>query len=437
MLRHVNARWLWLLVLSVAFFAVRAPFIDRPLRGEEGTHAAVMVDRPRGPDYCLIGRIGHEQLKVLFEHPALMYEALRTVGALASPILVRSRQKDAVVVPRLRTLFSLFEFSVVLLLGILLVRERVEAISWPNWLLFVSALSMPLLVLTSTEQQMDGSVGVFMNGLCALAIGAAGLSRLSQRSRLALLFAGAAILGCGKQEWSLALLGTVVAWVAYLIVTRQSLLSGILPRVVLALLCGLLIGNLVSFLYDPVNYRGGYRVMTGISEGHAVWKMNWASYYKVTQEREQWWTVHLVLMALLLVESVASPQRRPFRVLGMIFGASLFFGFCLTGWNSEARYYAPAAIVLLVTLLAGSEPLSVLRKWLWIAASVLLLAEATFRFHQMPPSGGQCQVEKRPCVRIINSGCGWNKDPADFIVDTLSFEDAARRAAKFNLSVCY
>ena len=86
-LRHHRRRRLvtsvaFLLGLSTIYFLARLPWLSDPLRDEEGIFAALVVDRPAGPNHGLVARIDGQEHYEPLGHPALLYETLKLAAAL-------------------------------------------------------------------------------------------------------------------------------------------------------------------------------------------------------------------------------------------------------------------------------------------------------------------------------------------------------------------
>ena len=147
------------------YFATRAYFYQTPIEGEGGIFAELLVNRPATYYNLLNGRLDGKNTYSWAQHPLGLYSAIKALGVLANPYLKGiDWQDDSQITPRVRFVFSLFQFLILsLLLSIVLSRD------WPVHPLLVVILAAvivsPICITTSLDPQVDGSVGVLMHGL--------------------------------------------------------------------------------------------------------------------------------------------------------------------------------------------------------------------------------------------------------------------------------
>ena len=162
---------LFILFFILLYFATRACFYPTPLSGEEGMFAELIVNLPESPDTILSGRVDGKNTYNWPKHPLGIYSFLKTCGVMAQPYIMGVDWKDDIAItPRLRFIFSLFQFLLFMFLLLYIVLSR----DWPAHPLLIVILTAvivsPISISTSWELQVDGGVGVLMHGLLGLAL---------------------------------------------------------------------------------------------------------------------------------------------------------------------------------------------------------------------------------------------------------------------------
>lgn len=412
-------------LLLVALFSFsRWPLLYDPLVYEEGVFADLMLHQPAGPNYLLYARLADTPLRGSAEHPALLYESLRLLGRWAAPWL--APLNDTALNFSLRSLFALVSLPIWLGLGWL---------AWQSGSRFALGLVLagmlaPLSLLSSTQLQLDGSLGVLLTGGVALALLGTATGHLRHPLWLAL---AALLLGLGKQEWSLALLGAIGLAALWAKLRQESLWRGGIA----ALLLGLLVGNTLSFAFDPHNYLGGFRMMLRVGQtGMAVTGPGLGRWSSVLLERLP------LLLSLLLLAGAAWLRPRPPTSIAparILFGFSLllFLGFFASSWGADGRYFAPALVVALATAIAWAP-----RHPPACAAGLLLLAlmlHSTLFFATRsltPCAYPQPQAPTLACVPRLATAQAWRPQAGDFVSDALEWSDAHWLASQHQHALC-
>ncbi len=414
---------LWVLLL-VVFSASRWPLLHDPLVYEEGVFADLILHQPPGPDYLLYARFADTPLRGSAEHPALLYESLRLLGALAASWL--ATLPDAALNPSLRALFALCSLPIWLGLGWLAWQHR----SWPGLGLVLAGMLTPLTLLSSTQLQLDGSLGVFLTGPTALLL----LTAAWGQPVPPLLLAGAALLlGLGKQEWSLALLGALTLalfWTKFQ--PMRPWRNGIL-----ALLLGLLAGNTLSFAFDPHNYLGGFRMMLRVGQtGMAVTGPGLGHWLGVLQERLPLLLSLLLIAGLGLLKPQTPAQPLPARLL-TLFGLLLFLGFFASSWGADGRYFAPALVVAVTAALAWMPRAPTTWAAGLLILALLLHSGAFFATRSLTPCAYPLpQPPVTTCVPRLAAALAWRPQAGEFVSNALEGPDAGWLAQQHQRSLC-
>ena len=442
---------LWLALFAILYFGLRAPDLITPLHYEEGAFGEIFYAQPPNPNYILLGRIDGINLYSSPEHPAIIYEILSHYGQLWK-VLVNYQTLNVVALTFIvRLAFSIFQFLVagVILLMILLWRDSV---SWRDKITLLAWISVlvvtPPAMTISTSVQVDGSVGTLLAGLLAIALLGHRLELYPLRTASVLVLITSLLFGFGKNEWSLALLLALLSTTGYLYLTtrkrRASKNYNPAWRLLGLILAGLLLGNLVSYLYDKGNYLAGFDVMFRISK---------ASNYNFISfgiERLAFAYVNLLLLAFIAVALIRAWKSVDY-ILFLYFslGAILFLAYFVTSWAIEPRYYAASLSLCLAGTVVAYEHLAGAKtRWLMLGISFVLLAvtgnQMVQNKHRMRlylqlelQKSRNEQITTIPpgCIPTLGLGEAFGQE-IDFISNSLSPEGAADLVAKYNRIIC-
>lgn len=403
-----------LLLLICLFFLLRLPFYAQELVGEEGIIAHLFLNEVRKPDYLLISRIDGVDLMAPSQHPAPMYEAINATGRVVKRFIPFDELDELEKAFVLRVVFSLP--VLIVLLGAFLYVYRYYRDNLYYWLaLFVTLISSPVVLVTSTELQVDSFFGIAIFGVWALFVALLSAGNASLKVQAALFFLCNLVAGLGKNEWSLILFLTLLLTLLYVLATcrRDPSFKG-QAAVILVGLAGLAAGNLLSYLYDPLNYVMGWELMTSMSKNHSIFNKakllqlmaimgsRWpyvaqnlllllgAAYLFLrsltkAQLLETWvafllmvggiafvstWSEYLPLTVVSFLVSVAvlalfltvasTLLRReeeqvpphPFALMPVLFSGLLFGAYFVSTWEVGPRYFAVALAVSLFALLS-------------------------------------------------------------------------------------
>lgn len=260
-------------MLILVYLLARVPFLESPLWGEEGMFAHILLEAPQGGATLIVGRVNGEAIHIHPEHPVTPYKLIALIGVPFKAIVqVDSLMPDSELVPLLRFTFSLFLLSV--LISILWLAYTPDSLHEPlarnpgPALLILAVAISPLAVSTSTGLQIDAGPGILMVSILPVVILAFQQGWITGPSFVALAGVGALATGLSKQEWSLALLAAIAATLAYTRLLRcgDQYKRNFAFVVLGSTLSGLVLGNLLSYWYDSINYTGGFNVMTRIVE---------------------------------------------------------------------------------------------------------------------------------------------------------------------------
>ena len=333
----------------------RAPFLSNVLVGEEGMHAAFVLAKgsqapvnEQGIPQLMLGSFEGEAFLGATQHSIGPYVVLRWLSgvwpvAVGDPLPL----SDAL---EARSVQARLPFFLLYLLGVagLLWRWATVCVQSPSWrwwvfggLLFYG-LTTPLAIGGSIQPQIDASVGVALVGLAAWLLTAVWGPGLQVWTAIA----AGALVGFGKQEWTLAF---AAAWVVVLLLSKlwRCANAGTLGGFAL----GLGVGTALTYGLSPADYLASFNLMD-----HFLSKSSDVNRFELLM---QWRSYLAPVLLLLLLMTVAGVGRLPQLVRqspGAVVVAggawAIAVGFAAAGWRGDGfpRYYAPALVASLYAL---------------------------------------------------------------------------------------
>ncbi len=136
------------------YFLARLPVLSDPRYCEVGMFAAIVVNQPPNPDYCLVARIDGQEHYERLAHPAPLYETMKLAAKLWPPVGPESAHDDAFATPRLRFFFCLFQLVAWLgvgLLALLVTRASGVVVRIATMVIVTAAAASPIAVVTSSQ----------------------------------------------------------------------------------------------------------------------------------------------------------------------------------------------------------------------------------------------------------------------------------------------
>lgn len=445
----------FLLLFIVVFFSARIPYYVTPLRGEDGIFAKLVLSHVPGPDYLLLGRVNGIDIFCAPEHPAFMYGIIGGMGTIFRTVCSNWTDfSDVTLITLLRFSFSLFQLALfIALIWIAMVRHdwkfSIESIG--NWVLITVASMTPLAIGPSIALQVDGSSGILMTGFISLVVMREYQSSMSRKMFLPLLGAASFFIGLGKNEWSIIFLAAVLVCFGYCLVRRFT--GGGLSLKqhgsdLLTLFFGNLFGNLASYLFDPINYRGGFNVISRImaSSGYAH-TIGLKRHLDLLNQRWPFLFVVFLLILLILCNVSSRNREKEFWVVFVVaLGCGVAASFSLSSWAVDVRYFAPA----LVPLLAASIMLRPFagRMWQIVAVVVVIgglgIPSATMIKKQFSDYDKAIEYIEAvypsvptnlPCVPRLPTALCYRSN-VEFISNALDVEGARAMTGKYGRYVC-
>ena len=441
----MKPKYLLLVFFILFYFVVRIPSYIIPSSGEEGEMVEIFYNHPVNPNYLLIGIIQGEKLYCAPEHPALTYEIISFYGRLWQMLISFDSWNVTALGIFARFAFSLFQFLIVL--AFLLICSRRKEVEDPLPLMaFIIGLSLtPQVIAYSISLQSDGSIGSLMAGMLLLSLLAYHYNMMDAKKTQVLVFACSLFYGFGKTEWTLAFFVAIVVSATFVLAKKyvdQSSFRSTFNILSLAFI-GLLVGNLISYFYDPFDYLGGFNVM---------WRIGKVSLHplEIISTRWQMVLINLILFAIALVGLFPALKKlNVFYLLFFVWGAALLAGFLATSWAAEPRYYAPSFLVLLGILFLTYEQIDIRRAkpWLWIATVVISIFAivdfsgkiSTEKFSELLNFQSVNEISTpriaTDCIAMMGVGEALVTGE-DFVSTPLGFEGASVLAEKYGETIC-
>ncbi len=423
--------------LTLAFFIVRAPHLSQPLVFEEGLFANLFLNNPPGPNYLLIARISGTPLYNPPSHPGPMYKMIAVTGAAAQKLVPRHILEQTFA---LRTAFSAFSLIPLLIAATFIFTFSTNFRS--SLLIFLCYIFARPSILTSGMLQIDNSVGVLLNGIFILGLGASCFLE-NRRLAAALLFLGATGLGLGKNEW------TIIAVAALAATTVLCLIPGLIPprqlRGLIPLALGLATGNLISIAVDPLNYWSGLDLMKTMAGQHSVLRNHeWSLWARAVMSSLPALKYHAFLAVCVFTvfchQATTRNLRSPFLAFAVTFSLGSFLSFLTsTSSSNDFRYYAPSLFLMTFTLalfLSGREysPYAKIFETVFglVLVAMLFPAAKSFRMHNAPSPASF----RRDCINFAPVADLYNRPEFDFIGNGVAVSDAERLAAQAHKPLC-
>jgi len=431
-----------LLLLIALYFAVRVPLASSPLYGEEGIFADQFANRPAGPDYLLMGRVDGAKIYAPPRHPAPIYKTIEVAGSLGSGFLPANLENDSSVTPPLRLMFSIFQLVIWIGLCAYLLYGKSAPENRVLLGIIAGVIVAPIAVVTSLQLQVDGSVGVIMNGLLALVLMVRARNDHPGRWFLPALFLSTVFLSTGKQEWTIVLSIAVVMWAGYLVLARlkwQESVSAEFGMIAIILL-GMFLGHLHSFSVDPENYLGGMGIIVRMTHTQTVASdAAGADWLKRTSRRLPMLLTPIALIVAIGTLAVFQLKRiKPTHVFLALFGFGLFGAFFVSNWETDPRYFAPSLAVLTMSVVSlFPDYLPKRLGFVMVGIAIFMFGHTAKDFYNgrkmvCEPNWLAHGTQQQPgSLLILSTAQGWNKPGVDFAGSSLGFEGAQDFASQY------
>jgi hypothetical protein len=158
----------------------------------------------------------------------------------------------------------------------------------------------------------------------------------------------------GKNEWSMLFVFSLIASVLYLLfkkyILKQNDEKSESYRIIIFSFLGCVVGNLLSYLFEPALYLSGWNLLLYMSKQSSILSGDGVNkLIAVTQDRFIFITPLIAMIAYTTFYVIKNIRRIEFIVVLSYFISILFFfSFFLSTWGSFPRYFAPSFASLLI-----------------------------------------------------------------------------------------
>ena len=312
-------------------------------------------------------------------------------------------------------------------------------------MIFMAVSISPIAIHTSTNLQVDGSIGVLMNGLFAIVI----LLVLSSAARNAfnyiILFFATFFLATGKQEWSFVLVIALFMTILYTCYIRKKDQSvpKLDPSIAIAIISGLLAGHITSYLIGPQSYMDAFDVLWQFSRAEYLLsgQIEPERWITITSSRMQWICTVAALAAISSILVFGRLKKlKPLELLIWLYGLGLFGAFFMSSNSPSPRYFAPSLVTLTIAIVAISP--TNLSKCVFVAITTLIIlmfaTSGIYLYNNIvkktqKPYFDASEIALKPGqIAILSTAQAWNKPDIDFVNYNAGKKAAERYAAKYN-----
>jgi len=393
--QSINFRLFLVLLTILAILAIRLPFLSKPLTGEEGTHAMLIVQSPSS-DALILGAKEKESLNsclTLIAHIGGRDIFVRPSRNLA-PYCFLNKALNPIASPFYRALTSFedktkFARSIFLgisalgylaLVGICFLSScnlRGTSMVLP-FLILLYASSTVLSVGSSIQPQLDGSLGVGLLGISFFLVALDAAFVLRTQISIALIFLAGYLVAFCKNEWPLALAASILVclvlrtiMIVWIKNGRGSKNSFSIPIKLLFLVLGLGAGMLTCFLISPNDYLSGYRLMQSIGSQ----KYSPLTLIAIFRDLLHPLGILILIAILMTLLNLKEQLHHNFLLLiYLVFAVGITVGFISSGWLGDGfpRYFAPP-MLLVAGYIAAVLPTLFDGKKLYITSLCILI----------------------------------------------------------------
>jgi hypothetical protein len=354
----------------ILIILIRTPFLKQILIGEEGTHTMFVVGYQSKNVYVLgyfeksqviidncyavTGRInGHDVIQSSSRN--IMPYCILGLGIKPLVNLVDLSKLTFIEKSQFaRSLFLLISslgiFCLLLISYFAGGGLPIKLIPLPFAILFFFT-SNQLLIGSSIQPQLDGAFGFLLLGASSLFLYLASNKKTLFLTKFALVFLAGTISAFCKNEWSLALIASVI----FILILRAILLGlGLIEgsisnkkttnRIFGGLILGAIFGMALCYFASPQDYIDGYRLMMSISSQDPYTSLMTTILNPMLRPV----LLSLFIGILLIATNFKNLlSKQPLILLLYIWGCSIFTGYLQSGHTGDGflRYYAPTIIL--------------------------------------------------------------------------------------------
>jgi hypothetical protein len=412
----------------------------------------IFLNHPLGPNYLLVYKVHGVSQYGIPQHPALPYEIFSWLGFVYQKLISYEHLRYQQLIAHAKILTSsiqLIFYLAIIFVVFKVTLERKIRIKIIVWLLLLSIT--PLSINNSNEFQVDSMVGLSMLGFYSLILVSLSQNLIQKKFGYPLIFLASAFIGLGKTEWSIFLFVSIVFSGAYFLLAR--IINGFKFNfhycpgyLVLAILLGGIFGNVLSYLFDSVNYLAGWDLILRESPRSTIFsKDGLSNFLKAFQMRSIFLWAPMILIIygfIVLIKKNTSSAL----FISFCTASTFFFGYFFSTWGGDIpRYFSPAYMALIITGAGMYASFSSMAptKWMKVGeifiASTLFIASIQYLTSQKLLEGHHHGM----LDRNFDPNCLYHipiealqMSEANFIAKGISIEDAELLAKDHGLRLC-
>ncbi|MGE0267392.1 MAG: hypothetical protein AB7S78_02900 [Candidatus Omnitrophota bacterium] len=345
-----------IVLLLTIVVLTRLPFLNAVLCGEEGLFAYAVENVVRGktPRLLVARDVDGTLHEILPEHnlagyvfPAVIYAVFYHAFELEDPASKLYPYRGTF----MRAAVLLI-YGAAMVLAVLIIPAANRL--WGTFLL-TSFACFPLPFLASIQIQYDGAVSAL---LLILFLGCLVRGRQSENS-IGWCAAGAFLLSLGKIEFLLVGIGSIIT-AGFVYEGKKAM-----ARIGLGTCLGVMLGGLLSFLYDAPNFLGGFNMTGRIYMRSVRHEGIWSTFvYKLSLvfqyigSNSAWFIQPLFILMItayfIYRERKNNRPAEPLAVISLSSAVFILVGYCGIAWEGDGfpRYFAPTFILAPLALSA-------------------------------------------------------------------------------------
>ena len=431
-------KMLLIILFAIIFIAIRIPFFENNVRGEEGIFAEIFINHPKGPKYLQIARINGKEVFIYPNHASMISETISFFGKTSQIFFDFSSHSEWAITIALRFFFSLFHlFSWVLVLMSFLKMDGKKG----YLILYIFILSItPIAIKGSVELNIDNSVGVLFTSLLCFSLLVYEYTNKKTFFNYLFVSLSCFLFGFGKTEWSI---GFAISFIIAIFSSRI-IRKNIDVKLLLALIIGIVLGNFVNYMVSPYNYLDGLNLLTWYLKSQIV-VTNVSSNANIVTT---WLTLNLqrlpktlpiimliFLNAFLLVSNLKITNFTT--IFLFILSSLLFFAFSLNTFSTNSRLFLPSffsCVFTSITLVKSylKEP----QKPFFMVFILVILVSNMILFPEIQRYKIIDIKPRSDCVSFLGIGKGYIRENVDYISRSLGLEGASKFAEEYGVTLC-
>lgn len=371
-----------ILLFAVIFWIARIYTITPYWDGTDGNGllANIFLQNLKGPYYLENVMVDGKYQFATPCHPACLYEIPRLLGVIINPLLHLETANSLVFATTMKLISAVLQyvfFGSLFWMGLTRKYACTDVRYYVCSVIILASVS-PLALTSSNEFQTDTLSGVVLIGGATLILLVSSQTKAGPASVYMVLALAGILLGCGKNEWSLAFMMAILASCGIGALMRR---KDICLKVG-AVGAGILGGNFMSDQMDGVNYWRGWQLLSGMVTSHSALDASKLDHVFKNLPQTFPFVMTLYLLAFFSCAlAIVSRKVTAESLLLFFLGVALMGGYILSSWLLVPRYFYPSLLLLLGFFFLCSDglgPKLLSFRWLFPLLALLLAGDVYF-----------------------------------------------------------